>query len=632
MIEEVKLDGWKAYDTLSIAFRPGINFITGPNGIGKTSILEAISFAISGSTSQIQPLLLIRKGKNTAHLQVSLNLSNNKIVIQRLLHSNGAEECKLEINGELIKNRYGKEILTNSECSQKLEDILQISTLIFQNIIYMPERDVNRFLNKNITKGLISEIEKVLKLDILKKMEDNARLAVNTFRKQVRETKRNERETLNKIDLDRIELGEFTSKSKNVDDKLAEINDSIKKKIIQINEIESNYKSYRALQDIFLDEKFLIELGIEKGHNVSITHLQNKLQSIKDKISSIKITISIDREQRDRSWGEIDHIYQILGIIKNIPEEKRGTQKCPVCKKSLSEHETKELIFENEQIIESKKKIIEEIEKEIKNKEIELETLDSTKSSMEKNLILIKDFMNKYGTILDTHEVEQQIKNFELKLEELRSEEIKLNGQKKIINFESKQISERIGELKAKIDEVETKEMFYLKMLENAKRELVTEMLNKSLNRLIESQRNEGMIEVYKEISLGWANFLGLTNCKIILNDDGLPVFYDEKNYEYQLEQLSGGEKTALLVITHAILAKHFAGKTNFILLDEPLEHLDRNNRRSLIKFLVDNSGSAFEQLIVTTFEDTLIRKYIDNEKTTIISLETPLKNIIISR
>lgn len=632
MIEEVKLNGWKAYDTLSIAFSPGINFITGPNGIGKTSILEAISFAISGSTSQIQPLLLIRKGKDTAHIQVSLNLADNRIVILRLLHSNGAEECKLTVNGEIIKNRYGDEILTKNECNQKLEEILQVSTLIFQNIIYMPERDVNRFLNKNVTKGLISEIERVLKLDILKKMEENAGLAVNAFRKQVRETKRIERETQNKIDVDRKELGEYISKSRNVDGKLAEINDSIKKKIVQIKEIESNYKSYRVLQDIFLNEKFLSELGIEKSQNISIAHLQNKLESIKDKISSIKIAISRDREQRDRSRGEIDYISQILRIITNIPEEKREMQKCPICKKSLSEHETNEIIFENEQAIESKKKIIEEIEKEIKSKEMELETLDNTKSFIEKNLILIKDFMNKYGTILDTHELEQQIKNFELKLEELSSEEIKLNNQKKSIDLDSKQISERIGKLKAKIEDVETKEMFYSQMLENAKRELVTEMLNKSLIRLIESQRNEGMMEVYKEISLGWSNFLGLTNCKIILNDDGLPVFYDEKNYEYQLEQLSGGEKTALLVITHAILAKHFAGKTNFMLLDEPLEHLDRNNRRSLIKFLVDNSGSAFEQIIVTTFEDTLIRKYIDHEKTTIISLENPLKNITISK
>ena len=58
---------------------------------------------------------------------------------------------------------------------------------------------------------------------------------------------------------------------------------------------------------------------------------------------------------------------------------------------------------------------------------------------------------------------------------------------------------------------------------------------------------------------------------------------------------------------------KYFSN-ADFMLLDEPLEHLDSKNRWALIKFLVDTTKRGYpKQLIVTTFEETLIREYLDD-------------------
>ncbi len=80
-------------------------------------------------------------------------------------------------------------------------------------------------------------------------------------------------------------------------------------------------------------------------------------------------------------------------------------------------------------------------------------------------------------------------------------------------------------------------------------------------------------------------------------------------------------EKTALLIMLHTIIAHHFS-RSGFLLIDEPLEHLDPINRRSLIRFLVGAyRRGSFEQAIVATFEESLIRKYMSEEGVNVIHL-----------
>ena len=94
----------------------------------------------------------------------------------------------------------------------------------------------------------------------------------------------------------------------------------------------------------------------------------------------------------------------------------------------------------------------------------------------------------------------------------------------------------------------------------------------------------------------------------------------------YSFAHLSGGEKTAILVITRTVLGKLISDEIGFLLLDEPLEHLDSKNRRSLLQFLVDaHKNRMVGQLIISTVEESLLTKFIEVEDVNLI----PLENII---
>jgi DNA repair exonuclease SbcCD ATPase subunit len=51
MITYLKMINWRAYDEKEFYFKKGITFLMGANGSGKTSILEAISYAFTGEAA-----------------------------------------------------------------------------------------------------------------------------------------------------------------------------------------------------------------------------------------------------------------------------------------------------------------------------------------------------------------------------------------------------------------------------------------------------------------------------------------------------------------------------------------------------------------------------------------------------
>ncbi|MFZ1631047.1 MAG: AAA family ATPase, partial [Anaerolineae bacterium] len=126
--------------------------------------------------------------------------------------------------------------------------------------------------------------------------------------------------------------------------------------------------------------------------------------------------------------------------------------------------------------------------------------------------------------------------------------------------------------------------------------------------------RDADLQPIYAQVSKVWAAFSGKENWQVKLDEKGMPTLTSREGRTFDLSQFSGGEKTALLLMLHTIIAQHFS-KSDFLLVDEPLEHLDPINRRSLVRFLIDASKrGSFKQALVATFEESLLRKYMSEE------------------
>ena len=146
----------------------------------------------------------------------------------------------------------------------------------------------------------------------------------------------------------------------------------------------------------------------------------------------------------------------------------------------------------------------------------------------------------------------------------------------------------------------------------------MAEMIAAALESTLQEQKDQNLVHVYRWISELWQRFRPESRWKIVLDDKGMMrVTSDERQYDFS--HLSGGEKTVLLVLARVILCRLLSTRVDFLMIDEPLEHLDIRNRRSLLNFLVAVCRkNIIPQMLVTTFEETLIRKYYEGEKTRI--------------
>lgn len=94
--KEVKIQNYKAIKDMQIQFSPGINLLIGDNGVGKTSVLDALAIALGGflagvtgvSVSGIQQSDIRIETKRVAGASVSIEYMTPTVI-----------ECNMEIDG-----------------------------------------------------------------------------------------------------------------------------------------------------------------------------------------------------------------------------------------------------------------------------------------------------------------------------------------------------------------------------------------------------------------------------------------------------------------------------------------------------------------------------------------------------
>ena len=89
MISRIRLEDWRAYNELDLPLGPGTTFVVAPNGIGKTSLVEAATWALFGDAAR-RPEGAVRLGRPEAAAEVDVDLPDGKrLTIRRRLPPGG---------------------------------------------------------------------------------------------------------------------------------------------------------------------------------------------------------------------------------------------------------------------------------------------------------------------------------------------------------------------------------------------------------------------------------------------------------------------------------------------------------------------------------------------------------------
>jgi DNA repair exonuclease SbcCD ATPase subunit len=119
MIKQLTLKNWRSYEDATIPFGPGTTFVIAPNGVGKTSLVEAARWVLFGKITG-DGRAAIRAGTDTATASVQLELPDNHVLsvertltikprnISPVIHLDGTPLTEAELH-QRLSNAYRTE-------------------------------------------------------------------------------------------------------------------------------------------------------------------------------------------------------------------------------------------------------------------------------------------------------------------------------------------------------------------------------------------------------------------------------------------------------------------------------------------------------------------------------------------
>ena len=154
IITRVALSNFTVHDELEVEFRPGINGILGRNGTGKSSLLDAIRFAITGESIGTGGVAAnVRFGARTSKVSLTFTHAAHQYEIVR---SFGVKTTQ-RLTGP------GLDLTKQAEINRALEDILGASIDALLSNVFVPQGAIESILYSTDTQRL-KEIQRTIGL------------------------------------------------------------------------------------------------------------------------------------------------------------------------------------------------------------------------------------------------------------------------------------------------------------------------------------------------------------------------------------------------------------------------------------------------------------------------------------
>lgn len=616
MINYVEMTNWRLYEHHEMHFSPGITFLMGPNGVGKTSILEAVAYALTGEPSTVTHRgKLLRDPSQLATVRLSFTVDGKQYLVQRSQSHERADKAQL-----LRASDNRRLASSHKHVTAKIEDLMGVSADFLQRIVYMAEGDVFRFLNEPPGRAVDSQIRHVLGLTQLDEFVQGMAKAQREIRDRVRALQRL---------LQQMEQMDVHCNA-DLEQRLHDTDASRGQLLDNLRSAQQKISEHRRENEDLLRLTLLLDQALpslrsdaaiwQRAQDTPVLALYPQLEQ---ELEQQESAIQKAREDIARLDGERGAHQRTIDIL--LPyAERTDTLPCPVCRKPMTRDERQQIMQE---VQDNTSRISEETSR-LKGQLAQTTQARDSLDRQIRNLNELRNVLAHVGfrsvsaeaTATELQRVTMsQRQGFQDQVTELEREAAQLEDD--IAQLEAEKAESLAVRRQLQSQGYQTPEEAREALVALEVRALSLRAANSAAQMTLAAQRNVDLTDIYDQIARVWQAFLGEGDWSMQLDPDGNPLLEDRHGRQFDLSQFSGGEKTALLVILHTIIAHHFS-QSDFLLVDEPLEHLDPVNRRSLVRFLVDAyQRNMFSQAIVATFEESLIRKYMSEDGVNVIHL-----------
>ncbi len=689
MITTIELGDFLAHSNTKIKFENGVTVFVGDNGAGKSSIIDAITFALFGQHTRKSNKGLIKRGANQGFAKIGFSISGKNYEAVRKIDSKGSLSAKFsEITKEdRIEIAAGERKQFGESMTNEVEKVIGLDFEKLKIASIVQQGELNAIINAKPKefKELLNAIIGIDKLDIA---SEAMKIVNKEFRGKIRE----------KIGYDdtHIEIlsRELEKNQKEVEDAKPEKSqleikqNQLQKEVDSLRDkVETESPKIDKINQLELRKKELLIYAKEAIHEIKreISENERKIHDCKDcfEHANLKEDLELKIQKIDQAIEDTLKKIQEMTIQTASLKEKQllasklqlKDNKCPVCDSHVEklnplfqeEHLKNELTTLEHEIIEKGK------ERDMYNQKKEdflhkVQNARDAEATLRAHSITNKEELEKIqkeveikkqkipltnnGSLLEISQIDTHAKMIFESICKLESEtegfnEDEFTKLKSLVVEKQNYLSgihQQIGAISEKI----TKSEEQIEKIQNSISELIT--VKEYIVKLDEIQLNifsrDGPVATslrswaLNTISVKTSEYLTLLNTKIqriTLSEKArdISITCYSKSEILDLESLSGGEKVSVALALRLGMASLLgASNLNLMILDEPTTHLDAERKKSLVGVLsqlseISNSQTPMQFLIIThdteIFEDSSVEQIYKFESTEQGSLVTAL-------
>ena len=663
MITSVELGDFLAHSDTKLEFDNGVTVFVGHNGAGKSSIIDAITFALFGQHTRKSNKGLIKRGANQGYSKVNFLVNGKSFEAVRKIDSKGTLSAKFTeiIGNEKVEIAAGERKQFGESMTQEVEKAIGLDFEKLKVASIVQQGELNAIINAKPKefKELLNAIIGIDKLDV-------ASESMKTVNKEFRESIRSKigyDDT--HIDILSRELERYQNEIKESEPQKIQLQNKQKQLQEEIEKLRKNVETEAPkidkLNQLETRKRELVEYAKEAIHEIQqeISENERKIRDCEGCFEHASLKEDLE--------SKIQKVEQAVEeTLKKIQEKKSQTaslrekqslaaklqlkdNKCPVCDSDVEklnplfqeEHLKQELETlqgqiglkekEHEMYNQKRKEFSEKLQSSrdaeatlrahsISSKE-ELDKIQEEVKTKKENIQKIPSTSN--SNLLEISQIDSHAKTIFENISQLESETRGFDEQeflnlKKSVNekqMELSTIDQQVGAILEKI----SKGVEQIKIFENAISEL--KVVKEYVTNLDEIQSNvfsrDGPVATslrswaLNAISAKASEYLALLNTKIQriqLTEKArdISIICNSKSEELDLESLSGGEKVSVALSLRLGMANLLgASNLNLMILDEPTTHLDVERKKSLVGVLsqlsnISNSETPMQFIIIT--------------------------------
>ena len=663
MITSIELGNFLAHSDTKLEFENGVTVFVGDNGAGKSSIIDAITFALFGKHTRKSNKSLIKRGSNEGFTKIGFSINDKQYEAVRKIDSKGNLSAKFSeiIGNDRIELAAGERKQFGESMTQEIEKTIGLDFEKLKIASIVQQGELNAIINAKPKefKELLNAIIGIDKLDVA---SESMKMVNKAFREKIKEKIGFDDTDIEKLlrDLEiyqnetkeaKPEKNHLESKQEKLQNEVDELRKKIEvetPKIDKVNQLELRKKELLAYV-----KEAIHEIQHEINENESKIHdcegcfehvnlkedLESKIQKVDQAIND---TLKKIQELTNQTVSLKEK--QLLASKLQLKDNK-----CPVCDSHVEklnplfqeEHIKQEIMSLKEKTISKEKErdVYNQKRKEfsdklqnsrdaeatlrahsIKNKE-DLKKIQEDVETKKQNIQKIPLDVN--GNLLEISQIDSHARTIfenilKLEIETSGFNEQEFSNLKKVVNEKQANISQldqQIGAISEKISKGEKQ----INIIQSAISEL--KIVKEYITSLDEIQTNifsrDGPVATslrswaLNTISSKASEYLSLLNTKIqriLLSEKirDVTITCYSKNEVLELESLSGGEKVSVALALRLGMANLLGtSNLNLMILDEPTTHLDAERKKSLVGVLsqlskISNSETPMQFLIIT--------------------------------